>query len=144
MFVWLFDWLKCALFILFLSVCVLKFKKCYSFFPELTNWKNANTECWRRYMTLASLNSLEELQFVKYKLREKRYFEMPSKIRDISEQMNVSFYAHIGKAFFKFNFIILVHDHLIMYLHWYNVCTSCKTWNMHSFVAFVLHSGTSS
>jgi hypothetical protein len=59
-------------------------------------------------MALVSINSLEELQFVKYKLREKRYLDMSGEIQVISEKMNASFYAHIGLFCFFSKLIIFV------------------------------------
>ena len=82
-------------------VCSERYKKCYNIIPELTNWRHAGHDCWRRNMKLVAINSVNELRFVKQLLRRETQFtrDRPSAVID-SLQSSTSFFAHIGNSSF--------------------------------------------
>ncbi|XP_045208233.2 uncharacterized protein LOC123560052 [Mercenaria mercenaria] len=78
-------------------ICSKRYEKCYNIIPELTSWRHAGNECWRRRMKLVSLSSLNELRFVKQLLRrETRYTRDRPSVAIDSLQGNTSYFTHIG------------------------------------------------
>ncbi|XP_053383845.1 uncharacterized protein LOC128550026 [Mercenaria mercenaria] len=95
--------------------CSEEFGKCYSLFPQLTNWRYGGEACWHRGMKLVSIRSKAELKFVKSLLRENRYIDnQPIPVNGKLElHINASYFTHIEKAIHSLQSNIAKQDDLI-------------------------------